>query len=294
MQCSNALMALMILAYARRIEHATAYVTLHVVLGVADFVLAKYDDAPPRRLAPLTFCHYWLPAIFVVLVYFELGILIPQIRSFSDFRYDHTLQAIDVWLVGDPVAVVERFARAPLSDVLTLCYLSYYGFALLLPAVVYARVSAEAYERVGTTLLIAFLLSYVGYVFVPAIGPHRLFDAYRPVALDGYGIGRWGYHLLHAVPNEPPDAFPSGHTLIGTLVPVLAWRWYRPLFPYLAVVALGIVIATVYLRYHYLTDLAVAFALVPVALKLGNMLERRFGSAGAERESQGQLESDCA
>jgi len=265
-----------VLYLAPQLALPATYLGLHLSVFVATYLLAKHDEPGTPRTDFVKLVHHWLPAAFILSVYFELGQLIPLLRDYRDYRYDVMLQRLDVWLLGpDPAFTLSKISSAPLSDVLTACYLIYYPVVLAVPAALYIRGALEDYQHVATIIVVAFLISYVGYVVFPALGPHRLFDGVRSPALDGYGFARMNYQWLRDVPNEPPDAFPSGHTLIGVLAAALSFRFYRPLFSWLAPVSAGIVLATVYLRLHYLLDVAVALALVPAAWWLGASIERR-------------------
>jgi membrane-associated phospholipid phosphatase len=280
LHCANGLLLVGVIAARGVLSEAGWFVAGHVLLGAFVGWLSWRTDPDAPRLDALVLAHHWLPAVAVVLMYFELGVLIPALRDFDDLRYDHALQAIDVWLLGDPLAVTARVASPWLSDVLTVCYFAYYPFALLVPATLYVHGETRAFRRAAFIILLAFMLSYAGYAAVPAWGPHRVFDAYRPSALDGFGLSRSAYAWLRAVPYEPPDAFPSGHALIGLLVPALAWRWTRPLFGWILPVAVGIVSATIYLRLHYIADVLAALLLAPLCYVLGHALTRSRAHAG--------------
>jgi membrane-associated phospholipid phosphatase len=273
-QGANALLLAAVLWTYRTLPHAATYAACHVLLALGLYLLSRRLDPEARPFNLLALLHHWLPAFVITLMFFELGVLIPLLRDYSDLRYDHALQAIDLWLLGDPVAFVERHAAPWLSEVLTVCYFAYYPLALLVPATLYVHGAKVEFQRVATIIVLGFLLSYLGYFAFPALGPHRVFDARRPAALDGVLLSRVAYEWLLAVPHEPPDAFPSGHALIALLVPAVCWRWARVLFYFTVPIALGIVLATVYLRLHYLTDVAAAFVLAPLCYGLGCALTR--------------------
>jgi membrane-associated phospholipid phosphatase len=139
----------------------------------------------------------------------------------------------------------------------------------MVPAALYARDELDEFRVVSAIILVSFAIMYTGYVAVPAVGPHLLFDGPRAPVLDGYGLARRAYASLEALPTEPPDAFPSGHAMFGVLVPALAWRWRRPLFHWVFPIGVGIVLATVFLRFHYIADVLAAFFLVPLTWRLG-------------------------
>lgn len=281
-QCTNALLAAVVLVFATRIERPSLFGLFHAAWAVLFVALARYgrrDDTPGCRAGWVTSLlqalHLWLPALFNLAIYFELGLLIPQLHALDALPVDHALQALDVWLLGDALALVAHVASPLLSELLTFCYWSYYAFPFVLPAVLYARGDLRAFERVVVTLLVAFACTYAGYLLLPALGPHRLFDGPRLAALAGYGVAGKAYQLLSTLALEPPDAFPSGHTLIGVLVPTMAYRVHRTSFLVLAPLGAGMVLATLYLRFHYVADVLASLALVPVVYRLGASLERR-------------------
>jgi hypothetical protein len=95
------------------------------LLALGLYLLSRRLDPEARPFNLLALLHHWLPAFVIALMFFELGVLIPLMRDYNDLRYDHALQAIDLWLLGDPVAFVERHAapcsmvfccRAPLTN----------------------------------------------------------------------------------------------------------------------------------------------------------------------------------
>jgi hypothetical protein len=278
---ANAVLFGVVLANACRIAQASAYLCGHSALALLLLVIAQRDGASSLPSPWLRFVHAWLPALLVFGMYFEIGMLSPQTHPLGDFRYDHALQAVDVWILGDPLQFVAHFARRPVSELLTLCYWAYYPFPFILPAVLYIRGAHAEFQRVIASIQCAFLLAYAGYLSCPAVGPHRLFDGARLAALDGYGLSKVAFALLSSVTLEPPDAFPSGHALLAVLVPALSRRVLPRLFPWLSLVGAGMVVATVYLRYHYLADVAVSFMLVPVAMGLGSALHIRVNQAKA-------------
>jgi membrane-associated phospholipid phosphatase len=298
-QGTNLLLALGVVLSANRITHAGAWLATHCMLAASVVLIARFDTRSARPTDRLTFVHYWLPVGFVLMIYFELGLLIPLLRDYTDHRYDHALQALDVRLLGDPLAFVTRWASRPLSDLLTFCYFAYYPLVIAVPLAVYVRGTREDFERASAVIFVAFVLSYAGYLLWPAVGPHRVFENERPDVLAGFGLARAGYGFLRHVPNEPPDAFPSGHVLLAVLVPALARRFRPALFPWLAPIGAGIVVATVYLRLHYLADVAAAFVLAPVAWTLGLAVCRWFARRSLalelfEPEADGSSRRVCA
>jgi membrane-associated phospholipid phosphatase len=247
----------------------------HVLVMGLVFALARADrPEAPRGL--IGFVHDWVPALILVAMYFELSVIIPHLNPYDDHRLDIALQAFDVRLLGDPAKFFASLGARWLSDVLACCYIVYYPLMIVVPVALYVRGDLASFRTTAAIIMTAFVMTYTCYALFPALGPHSLFDGVRAPVLDGYGIAKHVYAMTHDVRGEPPDAFPSGHAMVGVLGPAMAWRFYRPLFLGLAVVGVGIVLATLYLRYHYLLDVAAGVMLAPVAWKLGTWIDRRW------------------
>jgi membrane-associated phospholipid phosphatase len=252
----------------------------HVLVMGLVFALARADrPEAPRGL--IGFVHDWVPTLILVAMYFELSVIIPHLNPYDDHRLDKALQAFDVRVLGDPPKFFASLGARWLSDVLACCYVVYYPLLIVVPIALYARGDLQNFRTTAAIIMTAFVMTYTCYALFPALGPHSLFDGPRAPVLDGYGIAKHVYAMTHDVRGEPPDAFPSGHAMVGMLGPAMAWRFYRPLFLGLMVVGVGIVLATLYLRYHYLLDVAAGLMLAPVAWKLGTWIDRRWNERQA-------------
>jgi len=123
------------------------------------------------------------------------------------------------------------------------------------------------------------LASYLGYFIVPAIGPHHFYSP-RPPQLDGLLLGKWLHQAILAAEWRMPDAFPSGHALLSMIVIVMSWRLHRPTFRVVVGPALGCILATMALRYHYVVDVVASAAILPGVVCLGLALNRRWDGRG--------------
>jgi membrane-associated phospholipid phosphatase len=271
---ANAALSLVVLFNRTRLPNADALMAAHALVFVGVVWIAGY--ASKLQVSWILRAHPWLPVLLIPLAYFELGVLIPAAREMAARPWDNAFQAVDIRLLGDPLGRVEQIAWAPLSDLLMICYCAFYFYPCLLALKLYQRANLRAFHSVMTSVVCAFVLTYIGYFLFPTTGPHTVFDTHRPVALNGYFFAGPAYDALLRVTSEPPDAFPSGHALIGVLVPVLAWRWHREWVSWLAPLGAGMVIATLYFRFHYVADVVAALVLVPVCCRLGDLLVGRY------------------
>ena len=70
------------------------------------------------------------------------------------------------------------------------------------------------------------------------------------------------HQAILAAEWRTPDAFPSGHALLSMVVIVMSWRHHRPTFRIVTGPAIGCIVATVALRYHYGVDVLASAALL--------------------------------
>jgi membrane-associated phospholipid phosphatase len=72
------------------------------------------------------------------------------------------------------------------------------------------------------------------------------------------------------------DCFPSLHTAHTTVALAYARRFHRVAFLAFLPIALGLYVSTVYLRMHYVVDVAAGFATAALAIALGPWVNRRW------------------
>ncbi len=75
------------------------------------------------------------------------------------------------------------------------------------------------------------------------------------VPLEGSFITDWVRDGLNAIEHNKRDCMPSGHTQIALTVLYLAHRYEKVIFYLFFPIVCGLVLSTVYLRYHYVIDL---------------------------------------
>ncbi|MGA7992050.1 MAG: phosphatase PAP2 family protein [Thermoanaerobaculia bacterium] len=206
----------------------------------------------------------------------------PLIRAVNPVDRDLELVAFDRWLFGtDPTVALERLATPVLSDVLTVFYALYYFHPIVLGALVFLDdrtrpVKARDFNRYAFVMVLVFYVSYAGYFLVPAVGPR--FTVTHAGPLPRGAVSRAIDDTLNRLETNKRDCFPSGHTMVVTAVALEAWRRSRKTFWFFLPFALGLVAATVYCRYHYVSDVLAGLALAFATVPLGNALYRRFST----------------
>jgi len=246
--------------------------------GLAAAVLAMTALArrADRLPAPLVFLVDFYPALLLPLLFNTLE---PLIQALRGGPRDDLLIAADRAIFGVDVTVwMQSLVHPRLNDVFYLFYATYYFIALTPGVVLWVRDRAIA-RRFIFTLMVVYYVSYAGYFTIPALGPRFAQANEYSVSLTTSPLSRAIAETINALEKTKLDVFPSGHTMISVAVLLVAWKRARDLFWYLLPVATGLVISTVYCRYHYAVDVIagtiLAFLTVPLGDKLYDAWMRR-------------------
>ena len=237
------------------------FALMGAALAVVVYLALRSDRLPPAIRVAVDF----YPIAFIPFVFESLGPLIAAARGAPR---DDLLIAADRALFGRDVTVwAEHFARPWLTNVFFLCYASYYFLALVLGAALWRKDPASA-RRYIFTLTVCYFVSYVGYFLLPALGPRFALANRQMGPVETTALSRWISTTINELERTKFDVFPSGHTMIASVVLLVAWKRARRLFWFLLPVGVGLILSTVYCRYHYAVDvlagLALAFATVPL------------------------------
>ena len=251
-------------------------------VGLLPLVVAWLRARIPRPGTALRiFLDFYVIAC-VVVIFDGLG---PLIRAVNPVDRDAWLINCDRALFGaDPTVALERFATPFLSDVLTVCYALYYFHPIVLGALVYAddlRRPVAEFHRYAFTMVFVFFVSYAGYFTLPAVGPR--YTVHHKSPLPRGTVSKAIDETLDRLEKNKRDCFPSGHTMVVVAVLMEAGRRSRRTFLWFLPFAAGLILATVYGRYHYVTDVLAGLLLVFPAVWLGNALFRRLEAATITR-----------
>ena len=169
----------------------------------------------------------------------------------------------------------------PLTEVLYACYFGFYLFFLVPPFLLFRARRDVDLERYVFALMSALYVCYLGFLVVPLAGPgvslagqlhpadpDRLRD--RAAAEVHHGQGRSGRRLLPVGARRRARGRRCSRS--GRCSGRAAFRWVLPF-------TVGLTVAVVYTRYHYLSDalagLAVAAVVFPLVSAAGLADRRR-------------------
>jgi len=228
---------------------------------------------PDKRM--VRFIRDIAPFLFAILIYTNLHDTIHFVNP-HDVHYQ--LNAIDEWLFGgvSPTVWAEQFYRPWLTDWLSFAYMNYFWITVILVLVLYYRKEFHQFRTVMLTMILCYYIGYLLYIIFPAAPPRlTLADRYTIDIYKGTSLISEGARaLVHISAASARGAFPSLHSAITFLTLGMAWRFSRKLFwPFLPI-GISLLIATIYLRHHYVIDIVAGLLLCLLAWQITPGIDR--------------------
>lgn len=255
----SALGVLTTLAVAAR-GGPTATSTLSTAAATATFCLLI--RLTTRRTARwVQKCRYVAAFVYVLWFYKAVEFIVPALRNAPR---DATLLIVDEQLFGVTLSIpAQAWTTVWLNELMSGCYLTY---------LVYLHVSVihswwmplPSTRNFARWIYSVYALGLAGYILCPAVGPEKAFREFYGPDLQGpvlTPLNRW--IVDHG--SSVYDCFPSLHVLITCALIEFDRRNVRRRFYWMILPAIGLVVSTIYLRYHYVIDLVVGGLLFVVA-----------------------------
>ncbi len=182
-------------------------------------------------------------------------------------KYDDWLLGMDRAVLGEtPALRWQTWSHPILTETLSGCYLLFFPAVLVAFGAAICRPKKYGVQ-LANGLIGIYGLGFLGYTFIPAMGPHlALTDAFHE-PLTGGLLTKTNASLVAQGSNQV-DVFPSLHVAITAFFMGWLWRHQRRAFPYLLLPAVGLGVATIYLRYHYAVDVAAGILLAALGLRM--------------------------
>lgn len=166
------------------------------------------------------------------------------------------------------------------SELINFGYFFLYPMIALFSILIF-RKQPRRFDKWIFVLMTTFFFYYLLFIAIPVAGPQFYFPAIGwDVAREGVfppigsyfdthpgmipnepikGLFSWIVHQTHLLGERPTGAFPSSHVGMSTVVMIAAWRYSKPYFWSVAPIYLFLVMATVYIKAHYLIDSIAGF-----------------------------------
>jgi membrane-associated phospholipid phosphatase len=257
-----------------------ARTSLVVIAMLVVLVIALARTA--ARAPALAVVHDFAPIAFVLLLY---GLTAPIIQVANPRRWDATLAALDhAWFGALPAAWTGLLGRPEwLTATASVLYATFYLIPIAIIVALYRARRRAQFDYFVFTVVATFIVSYIGYLLVPASGP-RVAPG-DVTALGGAAMDGWLQGFLGQLEHNRFDAFPSGHTALALVYLVLGWRYLPHWRVPLTIAATGIIFSTVYLSLHYVVDVAAGALLAAIMLFAAPALYRLFARGRRARRA---------
>ncbi len=245
------------------------YLAAHILAAGAIFSLRFLR----RRLPPvLEFLRNWYPIIAFPFLYKEVAVFAA---AFGNWGLTEPIRALETALFGGQPSIYlsELLPYVALSEFAHFCYLSH---VLLLPSfagIWYHTRRETAFRELIFLVSVTLTTSYLFFILFPVDSPFYLSEPPgKPLA------GHFFYELVHFVSDRGGargGAFPSTHVSITSVIWLVAWHQQRKLAYWLTPIALGLVFATVYGRFHYVLDVMAGLALASTVVGAYRLASKR-------------------
>jgi membrane-associated phospholipid phosphatase len=259
-----------------------------MVAGI--FALASaHASSPGNRPLSLVRSFYPVPMIFIA--FKEVHVVIQSMQeTMQRGDFDAAFIMMDRWIFGtDPTVWLSQFSFPALTELLQISYTSYYFIMIALGAELYRRDPEGEFSNVIFCITWGFFLSYAGYMAFPGVGPRFTLHDFGSMntELPGLFLTDMFREAINAGESIPAgaanpialaqrDVFPSGHTQMTLLTIFFAWKFRVRSRHVITVLGSLLIVSTVYLRYHYVVDLAGGAVFAAVTLLSGPVLISRW------------------
>jgi membrane-associated phospholipid phosphatase len=242
------------------------------------------NESPWRSSVRRTvrFFRYTYPALLLTLFFEEVSLTVNAAAAGAPYWFETYLYNADRMLFGGvPAVMLSQAGNVVLDEVMHAFHFSYY--ILIIGGIIIAwngergdRTPGRGFQTTITCMMLGFFLSYVWYPFLPARGPWE-----HPEVMAGlraFGSG-WIFtpllKLIMAGASVSGACFPSAHVSGTWALTFGLYAANRRAAVVMGVVAMGLSVACVYLRYHHAVDVFAGFAVAAVAAVVGYAVTRR-------------------
>jgi len=250
-----------------RRDRALGWLTVDVVAFFALLAVARARATPPR-LANVAY-RLALPGA-IVSTFSQLHLILPSVRAAT---FDADIFALDKRLFGfEPAEAWDRFVCPATTEWFAFFYYLYFAIVLvhILPMALFER-RMKVLRELSLGIFLVFCVGQLVYVAVPGFGPYRLLEARLVHPLEGPLFWPLVSETVASFDGaHRTDIFPSLHTAVPTFLTLFSFRHrslspFRYTWPVMAFVTVNIVLATMFLRWHYLLDVIAGLTLATLA-----------------------------
>lgn len=288
--------------------------TVSYLVVVSGLVIGFHDRVSQWARLPVLFAAY----VFIIAALAWTAVRLPENRALRTLRLVYPLMALpfvygsiehyvlvlhghfldarmNAWEHGlfgvYPNVFLEHFVSRPLTEFMMACYFSFYFYVIVPALILMGQQRTTDLERFVFTVLVAFYACYLGFVLLPLVGPGlSLRSAFALPELQGYVFAPIQCFIMtHADPMG--TCFPSSHVAVAwtsllCIRRIFGTKVFWRILPF----TIGLTVAVVYNRFHYLSDsiagLAMAGLCYGSCARLFNRVDKSNPSAETGRSGR--------
>jgi len=250
-----------------RRDRALGWLTLDAVCFVVLIVVARWRSTP--KAAANVAYRLALPGA-VMTTFAQLHLILPSARSVT---YDAEIYALDLRLFGfEPSEAWDKYVSPPVTEWFAFFYYLYFAIVLvhITPMAIFER-RMHVLREFSWGVFFLYCVGQLIYLAVPGFGPYRFLAPKLAHSLEGPTFWPLVAETVASFDGaHRTDIFPSLHTAVPTFFTLFSFRHrallpFRYTWPVLAFVTVNIILATMFLRWHYLLDVLAGITLATVA-----------------------------
>jgi len=205
--------------------------------------------------------RYLLNLIPLVIIYQNISFFG---RFGHAYLWDTAMYGADEWLVGEvPALWAQNIYSDVLTEIMSFSYFIYFA-APLTHMLLYWKKEYLLFRKYVCSTLFMHYIALMLFIAVPVTGPKYYYDDIFTKDMGGWAFTRLNSWIYEFARSNTTDCFPSMHVGLFLLMTYYMYRYNKRSLLITVPVALLMSVSTMYLRYHYLTDIVAAVILVIV------------------------------
>jgi membrane-associated phospholipid phosphatase len=185
---------------------------------------------------------------------------------------DGILKDMDSYIFGYQPSVMfsEKLHNLLFSE---LMYVSYFSFYLLIIAVVLVLFfkQRERFPEYVFYLSASLYLFYLMFVLIPSEGPQFYFGSPENHPPAAYFFDKL-MHFIQEFGEQPTGAFPSSHIGFSLIILYVFYKFNKPFFYIALPIVFLLILATVYIKAHYVVDVFGGLLCAPLFYKTSKLI----------------------
>lgn len=267
------LTGILILVFQSRLENAMIHL-LYRIFALALIVLLIILNTTLLKSEVFKTLRLFLPFLFLGPIYKETDYL-NNLIFINDF--DPFFSTIEYIIFGCQPSILFsiEFNNNFFAELMYFGYFSYYLMVIGVPLYLYFRVGKNIGEKFVFIIILSFIIYYIIFIILPVAGPQYYFKNDLSDLHTGYLFG----HLISIIQSYgegPTAAFPSSHVSIYLIIVWASFKHAKKLMLITIPIAFLLIMATVYIRAHYLIDVMAAFIITPIIFMVSESIYNTF------------------